>query len=469
MGEDNSEIMTIKLDELIRIFQINDLAIYAVADKELSASQWDLALSGWKKLSPQDISFFNKFESPEDVHGMYANGENISILVSRCRINNQNVVSLSIFFEMPSDKKDSDDSQLKLIPAFSLVGELGEGGNINVIEAHARLPDTDDSILTLGAENLQDVMGFIVYANDCFISMLKDRIISLEDLANTLSEAHLANAKQVYERLCTRTKFDTNLLRKNKNPDDAPYTLPLSSLDNIFLLESTEIYFEPEDENIPVITDQIRHALAQVKSDYASLFEDKRNFKCNEIRFLQGENGDSFLSVAFDAENFFGIFQDYHILLLFKSFTCSLPDKQDEMVVNPISIILGQVNQLKNTFEPLAVYCVVPSDTEDSLRVIALTTTAEFCGAVCHAEQGMKDVFSGNELDIVNLSHWIKTSEYGEILKRYELILHRLESGFLRDTEDDKLSISCRKPDEEVLLSNPSLNAFFISGPPTPQ
>jgi len=461
--------MQINLDDLIAIFQLNDPSIYSVADEELSASQWDLVLRGWKKLSPQEGGFFTDYESPQNVQAMYANGQNISILVSKCRINNENIISLSVFCELPSDEKGVEDGQLKLIPAFSLTGQLDEDGNINVIEAHARLPDTDNSILTLGAENQQDVMGFMVYANDCFISMIKDKVISLEDLAPALSETQLANAKQVYDRLCTRTKFDTHCLRKNKVPDNTPYTLPLASMDNIFLLESTGIYYEVEDENKPEVTRQIKDALGQVKSDYSLLITDERNFKYQEILFLQDENGNSFWSIAFEADDFFGIPQDYHLFVLFKSFVNSLPDKQDEMMVIPISIILGQVNQLKDTFEPLEAHCAIPSDTNDSLRIISLTTTAGFVGTLCLTEQGINAVFSGNEMNINELSHWLESSEYNKMLQRYQFLLYRSQGGFLRAIDDERLTMSDRNSEEAVLLDSPSSTAFFIGGPPTPQ
>lgn len=430
MTIEHDEPITIPLDDLVRIFQLNDPSLYQKPNEnehEIHLSNSFLAMNAMGSIIPHEVSQSNAQEN--DLKVLLApTGMTITVRTfysNEADGNQLDFVSITIsqFIDMGEDHTPQED-RYALNPVFTLTGKMNDDCVIVVKEAIASMPSDLDKPRFIDATNNKNFMSIMLYADACFRAALEARTITLPELEKYVTDEAIEKAEKPFNLICDRTRFDTIQIRNHLPLNPYYFMIPLTDFENIFQLQNEHIYSRTEPDDYKELQQNITTFLRRVESAYTPHFEEGVEFT-NPPIFIENDNGESVWSFPYIYEDSFGVLRNYHILIVGGAEN-SEPDS-DEKFVRPLAIIIGAINQ-NMEYEPLEATCLAQIEGDEKNpegEYHTVHTPDGFLGTLCYAEGAMVSILTQNALETKLLSRWLMTVNSSQAIDRFNHISHR--------------------------------------------
>jgi hypothetical protein len=434
MSEDNEPFLTIPLEDLIRILQLNNPDLYKTAQSDKA----EFVIGNMRYTSGYLGQGLLDEQRDEDVlknsQLRYFGYNNCIMACLLDKIDSETpsprrIMVCSFHMTMiPDDKKSQ--ARFSVTPYFCLEGELDVEGLVSIDRMSVIAGGTEDIYHVLSADNSTDVKAFMLYANFIFSSMVREQAVSLTDLGKLVSNNVVLQNSNLYESLKRRNAMDVYFIRNKIETDDTRHNVSGTEYANIFQTTNTDIFEAVVDEDIPDISALTEGFLKTAESDYAYHFQDLENEYAIPPLFTLNSYGDVIWHFAYTRPDDFGVMREYRLILVLGADHPPENAPFDALpVVKPMAVLMCECDNAGN-IEPLEQIALIHGHNKNFYH--KFRSPHGYLGLACLIESALESVRIDERLDERVLSEWMSNQYPHEVEARYTFLANRTQAGFER-------------------------------------
>jgi hypothetical protein len=434
MTDDKKPQLTIPLEDLIRILQLNNPDLYETAEKD----QKEFMISNFRfvvrsLLGDGVVNELSEAALDQSRIGFFGskNGCAIAYMFLLGDEETPDRIILCGFDMAKSTKAAEAEGQFAPSPYFCFDADFDIEGLLSINHFAVLTNDEGNTYSILEPDNQLDICGFMLYMNYLFVNMVRNNTISLTEAETMVSDDFIANkAGFVYKNIKSRNTMDVYYLRRAEIANDVPLDLPTSEYHRIFQTDNPDLFEPIAAEDIPAITEYMAEIMGGAGSDYAHHFQDLKNAYETPPIFRQNNFGDQIWHFAYSREDDFGVSRDYMLMLVI-NFE-AIPDTP-QTIIRPIAILMGELSN-SSMFEPLEQIGYVTHHNKTSYQ--HFRDPKAYMRLACLIEAALEFVMLDERLEDEVLCEWLTTIEFEEVSERYEFIASRNTDGLYRNIQD---------------------------------